>query len=92
MGSKVEMDAILSEAFFAFYWLGSSRKVSIGMGGSIEHMIELSEISEYHRIFNPRMDLEHFVRVIRSADSEYMKIQAENLRNKQKAEDMRKKR
>lgn len=86
------MDTVLSEAFFAFYWLGNGRKISIGMGGSIESMIELLEISEYHRIFNPRMDLEHFVRVIRAADSEYMKIQAENLGNRKKAEDMRKKR
>lgn len=92
MGSKVDMDAVLSEAFFAFYWLGNGRKVSVGMGGAIEAMIELLEISEYHRIFNPRMDLEHFVRVIRAADSEYMKIQAENLKNRQKAEDMRNKR
>lgn len=83
LDTMVEMDAVLSEAFFAFYWLGNSRKLAIGMGGSVEFMIELTEIIAYHKTFEPAMDLQHFVKVVRSADNEYMKIQSENFKRKQ---------
>lgn len=90
LDTMVEMDAVLSEAFFAFYWLGNSRKSAIGMGGAVEFMIELSEIVAYHNTFQPAMDLQHFVRVVRSADNEYMKIQSENFKRKQEEANRRK--
>lgn len=83
--SMVHMDTILTEAFFAFYWLSKSRQCAIGMGGAIEFMIPLSEISTYHSVFKPRMDLDHFIRVIRSADSEYIIIKSENMKKLQDA-------
>lgn len=75
--SMVEMDSILAEAFFAFYWLSNGREAAIGMSGAIEFMIPLSEIATYHKIFEPKMDLQHFVRVIRAADRKYLQLAAE---------------
>lgn len=75
--SMVEMDTVLAEAFFAFYWLSNGREATIGMSGAIEFMIPLSEVVSYHQIFEPKMDLQHFVRVIRSADRKYLQLAAE---------------
>jgi hypothetical protein len=47
------------------------------MSGAIEFMIPLSEIATYHKIFEPKMDLQHFVRVIRAADRKYLQLAAE---------------
>lgn len=87
--SKVEMDTVLSEAFFSFYWLSEQRHISAGPMGSIEMMIPLSEIKVYHETFNPKMDFDHFVRVIRSADREYMTILSE--RRQQEARKLKRK-
>ena len=86
-GSRVDIDAVLSEALFAFYWLSNGRKVTIGISGVIEHTIELSDIREYYNTFIPRMEYPHFLRVIRAADIEHLRIKAENLERTQKASD-----
>lgn len=76
--SKVDMDAILSEAFFAFYWLSNNiRTFSIGMTGIIENPLPLNEVREYYRIFKPVMSEEHFINVIYAADVEYRTYKAE---------------
>ena len=90
--TQVEMDTVLSSAFFAFYWLSNSRKSALGMAGSIEFMIELTEIVSYYNTFDPPMDLQHFVRIIRAADGEYMAIQAETHKRRQQQEEATSKR
>ena len=85
------MDAVLLEAFFAFYWLSNGRKSSVGMSGAIQYMIELVEVREYYNTFIPKMDYDHFLRVIRAADSEYMQIQAENMKRTQEANEAKRK-
>lgn len=80
--SVVDMDATLTEAFFAFYWLNSRRSINYSFNGDvIPSYIPLCEIKDYYNIFNVSIPIDHFVRVVVAADREYVKIQFEKTRN-----------
>lgn len=73
--TRVDMDHPLSEAFFAFYWLSRRRRVSAGgMGGSIDHLLSLQEMTDYYKVFKPKLDLQHFIKVVSAADEQYMEL------------------
>ena len=44
------------------------------MGGGIPLAIPLNSIVTYYHIFKPRVNLKYFIRVVRSADIEYMNL------------------
>lgn len=77
-----EMDATLVEIIQGFNFLSEQRCVAIGMSGAIPLSILLTEMSAYYHAFTPPCSLQHFIRVVRSADNEYLSIQSKKSNNK----------
>lgn len=47
------------------------------MGAALEMAIPLSEMVYYYDIFQPQVSRAHFLRVVRAADKEYLKLTRE---------------
>jgi len=65
-----------------FHFLSDEREIAVGMGGGIPMSIPLRSMREYYYIFNPVVSLKYFVRVVRAADMEYLRLCAKNSNNK----------
>ncbi len=57
-----------------FHFLSDERTIAIGMGGGIPMAIPLNSMVTYYKIFQPRVNLKYFVRVVRAADIEYINL------------------
>ena len=75
---KPDLDYPLQEALSGFYFLSERRMMAVGMSTVIPYAIPLSEIREYYQIFKPYLPLDHFVRVVNSADRAYLTLLNEN--------------
>lgn len=82
--SRVDMDASLSEAFFAFYWLSEERTYNVGMAGATPNFIPITSIRSYYSAFRPALPERHFITVIRAADRQYCELQAEKQKKNNK--------
>lgn len=90
--SRVDMDASLSEAFFAFYWLSEERTYNVGMAGATPNFIPIVSIRHYYEAFKPYLPEQHFIRVIRAADRQYCELQAEKQKKNNKLNKQQKRR
>jgi len=79
---KPDMDETLALIVTGFHFLSEERVIQVGMGGSIPIAIPLASILLYYDTFKPPVSIEHFIRVVRAADREYLSLHAKKQERK----------
>lgn len=83
--AKPRIDDILAEIMIGYHFLSDQRGLALGMSGGIPLAIPITEMLAYCNVFCPVMNRKHFVRVVRAADNEFLKLQSETQKRKTKS-------
>lgn len=82
--TKPDIDDTLADILQGYFFLSDQRNMAVGMGGAISLPIPITEMLSYCSVFMPTVSRKHFIRVVRAADNEYTRLQAETHARKNK--------
>ena len=83
--SKPEIDDTLAEIMIGYHFLSDTRGLVLGMSGGVQMPLILTEMIAYYDTFKPRVSKTHFIRVVNSADSEFIRLQSDKQARKNKS-------